>query len=58
MMQQHAGHFGLMFVELPFARKPDTICAIATKAAMKDAGVAWLMEVVFASVGAGRNRNR
>jgi len=25
---------------------------------MKDAGVAWLMEVVFASVGAGRNRNR
>jgi hypothetical protein len=47
-----------MFVELPFARKPDTICAIATKAAMKDAGVAWLMEVVFASVGAGRNRNR
>lgn len=58
LMQQHAGHFGLMFVELPFARKPDTICAIATKAAMKDAGVAWLMELVFASVGAGRNRNR
>ncbi len=54
LVEQHAGRFGLVFVELPFARKPDTIRAIVTKAAMRDAGIAWLMQVVVGSIGAGR----
>nr|WP_027574586.1 LysR family transcriptional regulator [Bradyrhizobium sp. WSM1743] len=54
LVEHHAGRFGLVFVELPFARKPDTIRAIATKAAMKDAGIAWLMQVVVGSIGADR----
>ncbi|MBR0906839.1 LysR family transcriptional regulator [Bradyrhizobium liaoningense] len=54
LAEHHAGRFGLVFVELPFTRKPDTIRAIATKAAMRDAGIAWLMQIVVGSVGAGR----
>ncbi|WP_309143199.1 LysR substrate-binding domain-containing protein [Bradyrhizobium cajani] len=54
LVEQHAGRFGLVFAELPFARKPDTIRAIATKAAMRDAGIAWLMQIVVGSIGAGR----
>ncbi|MCA1361178.1 LysR family transcriptional regulator [Bradyrhizobium sp. IC3069] len=55
LVEQHASRFGLVLVELPFARKPDTIRAIATKAAMKDAGIAWLMQIVVGSIGAGRS---
>lgn len=54
LVEHHAGRFGLVFVEPPFTRKPDTIRAIATKAAMRDAGIAWLMQVVVGSIGAGR----
>lgn len=54
LVEHYAGRFGLVFVELPFARKPDTIRAIATKAAMRDAGIAWLMQVVVGSVGTTR----
>ena len=50
LVERHAGAFGLTFVELPFKRKPDPIRAIATKAAMMDAGVAWLMDILVASV--------
>ena len=46
----YALRFGLTFVELLFRRKPDPIQAVATKAAMKDAGVAWLMEAIVSSV--------
>jgi len=52
LVQRHAAQFGLGFVDLPFKRKPDSIEAIATKSALKDTGVAWLMETavaVFAS---------
>ncbi|MCK1544555.1 LysR family transcriptional regulator [Bradyrhizobium sp. 179] len=54
LVEHHAGRFGLVFVELPFARKPDTIRAIATKAAMRDPGIAWLMQIVVGSVGTAR----
>lgn len=54
LVEQHAGRFGLVFAELPFTRKADTIRAIATKAAMRDAGIAWLMQVVVGSIGTSR----
>jgi DNA-binding transcriptional LysR family regulator len=49
----HAARFGLTSAELPFKRKPDPILAIATKAAMMDDGVSWLMEVLVSSVAPG-----
>jgi DNA-binding transcriptional LysR family regulator len=50
LVERNAARFGLASAELPFKRKPDPIQAIATKAAMTDAGIAWLMEVVVGSV--------
>ena len=54
LVERHAARFGLVSVELPLRRKPDLIQAIATKAAMMDAGIAWLMGAIVASVAAGR----
>jgi DNA-binding transcriptional LysR family regulator len=54
LVQLHAARFGLAYAELPFGRKPDPIRAIATKAAMKDAGIAWLMETTVAVVEPNR----
>jgi DNA-binding transcriptional LysR family regulator len=49
LVERHAGAFGLTSVELPFKRKPDPIHVIATRAAMMDAGVAWLMDAIVAA---------
>lgn len=51
LVQQYAAPFSLEAVELPLKRKPDVIQAVATKAAMMDAGVAWLMELVVEQAG-------
>ena len=48
LVRRHAAQFGLAFVDLPFKRKSDSIEAIATKAAMRDAGIAWLIETTVA----------
>jgi DNA-binding transcriptional LysR family regulator len=55
LVAHYAGRFALAYAELPFVRKPDTIRAVATKAAMRDAGIAWLMEIVVDSIAAVRN---
>jgi DNA-binding transcriptional LysR family regulator len=43
LVRRHSARFGLTAVELPFKRKADPVQAVTTKAAMLDAGVAWLM---------------
>jgi DNA-binding transcriptional LysR family regulator len=43
LVRRHATRFGLTAAELPFKRKADPIQAVTTKAAMLDAGVAWLV---------------
>ncbi len=48
LVQQHAAQFGLVSVDLPFKRKSDSIEAIASKAAMRDPGIAWLMAITVA----------
>lgn len=58
LVQLHAARFGLTYAELPFGRRPDPIQAIATKAAMKDAGIAWLMETAVAVVAPNRQLKR
>jgi len=51
LVDRYAAKFGLASVELPVKRKPDVIQVIATKAAVMDAGVAWLMELVVEEAG-------
>ena len=50
LVERHATRFALQLVELPLKRKFDAIMAIATKAAMMDAGIAWLTEQIAAEV--------
>ena len=42
MVTHCAAQFGLVTVDLPVLRRRDPVCAVATKAAMMDAGIAWL----------------
>lgn len=51
LVRQYAALFSLEAVELPLKRKPDVVQAVATKAAMMDAGVAWLMELMVEQAG-------
>jgi DNA-binding transcriptional LysR family regulator len=53
LVTSHAARFGLTTAELPFKRKPDPIIAVATKAAMMDDGIAWLMGVLISSAKPG-----
>jgi DNA-binding transcriptional LysR family regulator len=57
LVERHAARFGLTSVALPFKRKPDPIRAVATKAAMMDPGIAWLMEIVAESIAPGAPRD-
>ena len=54
LVERHAARFALAIVELPLKRKSDLIQAVATKAAMLDAGTAWLMELIVETVGPAR----
>jgi DNA-binding transcriptional LysR family regulator len=50
LVASHAARFDLVSAELPFKRKPDPVFAIATRAAMMDDGISWLMDVLVSSV--------
>lgn len=54
MVDQHAARFGLTAAPLPFRRKADVVQAVTTKAALMDAGVAWLMGVLVELFGLRR----
>lgn len=54
LVERHANRFALAFVELPLKRKPDPIQVVATKAAIMDSGIEWLMELIVEWVGPGR----
>lgn len=41
-----APRFRLAYADLPFKRKPDSIQAVTTKAAMRDDGIVWLVELL------------
>jgi DNA-binding transcriptional LysR family regulator len=58
LVRRHAARFGLAFVDLPFKRKSDSIEAVTTKASMKDAGIAWLIETAVALSAADRQSIR
>ncbi len=50
LVASHAARFDLVSAELPFKRKPDPVFAIATRAAMMDDGISWLMDLIVSSV--------
>jgi DNA-binding transcriptional LysR family regulator len=54
LVANHAARFGLVSAELPIKRKPDQVLAIATRAAMMDDGISWLMGVLVSSVAPGK----
>jgi DNA-binding transcriptional LysR family regulator len=53
LVSRHAARFGLTAVELPFERQADPIQAVTTKAAMSDAGVAWLVGILVSLFSTG-----
>jgi DNA-binding transcriptional LysR family regulator len=55
LVERYAASFALALVELPLKRTSDVIQAVATKAAMMDAGVAWLMELVVEEARSGKS---
>jgi hypothetical protein len=55
LVERHAARFALAVVGLPLKRKSDLIQAVVTKAAIMDAGIAWLMELIVEWVGPGQN---
>ena len=56
LVQRHAKRFGLQFREIPLhsPRQPYAIGVVSTKAAMADAGVAWLFETLARRLSAAR----
>jgi DNA-binding transcriptional LysR family regulator len=55
LVERHAARFALAVAELPLKRKSDQIQAVATKAAIMDAGIDWLMKLIVEWVRPGRN---
>ena len=45
-MMRYAARFGVVSAKMPLSLRLDAICAIASKSAMMDAGVAWLFGVL------------
>ena len=56
LVARHAARFGLVATEPPWPLLSAPIQAVATRAAMLDAGVAWLVEMLSKSVRAGDRR--
>jgi DNA-binding transcriptional LysR family regulator len=60
LVAHRAKQFGLVTVDLPVLRRRDPVCAVATKAAMMDAGIAWLVnllkDVAWEEKGSPRSR--
>jgi DNA-binding transcriptional LysR family regulator len=46
LMARYGARFGLVAAELPLRRRSDTLSAVITKAAMMDAGIAWLLQIL------------
>lgn len=62
LVAMHGARFGVVSAKLPLQLRADDICAIVSKAAMGDAGVAWLFEALQATLAnatlARRQRRR
>jgi DNA-binding transcriptional LysR family regulator len=55
LVAQHADRFDLTMCPVPLAWKPDQVRVVASKAAMADAGIAWLFETIARCIEPGTN---
>jgi DNA-binding transcriptional LysR family regulator len=46
LMRLYGGRFGVASVEAPLALRDDELCVLATRAALMDAGLAWLFKTL------------
>jgi len=51
LVSRYSGVFGLDAIELPIERQADCMSAVATRAAMMDAGLAWLVNALHRVAG-------
>ena len=51
LVARHAGRFNLTTCPVPLPWKPDPVRVLASKAAMADAGIAWLFETMERCMG-------
>lgn len=54
LVERHAARFDLVMRSVPFPWTPDPVRVVASRAAMADAGVAWLFETVARCMGPTR----
>ena len=57
LVAMHAARFGVVASEMPFSHPQSIVRAVATKAAMMDAGIAWLVDTLEHVSQASRSRN-
>src|SRR5262245_24711945 len=53
LVERHAARFNLVMRPVPLPWTPDPVRAVASRAAMADAGIAWLFETMARCIGAG-----
>jgi DNA-binding transcriptional LysR family regulator len=58
LVAMHAARFGVAISELPLSYPHSTVRAVATKAAMMDAGIAWLVDTLERASQASRDKTR
>lgn len=58
LVERHADALGLVTVALPLPRPPDSMAAVTVRAALMDAGIAWLVEALARAAGRDNGENR
>jgi DNA-binding transcriptional LysR family regulator len=58
LVERHAARFGLTISPVPFPWTADPVRVVASRAAMADAGIAWLFETVSRCIGPSRRPRR
>jgi DNA-binding transcriptional LysR family regulator len=53
LVERHAARFNLVTRPVPLPWTPDPVRVVASRAAMADAGIAWLFDTMARSIGAG-----
>ena len=53
LIERHAARFNLVMRPVPLPWTPDPVRVVASRAAMADAGIAWLFETMARCIGAG-----
>jgi DNA-binding transcriptional LysR family regulator len=56
LVARYGARFGLVAAELPLRRRSDILRVVVTKAAMMDAGIAWLLQILAERVAPGLAR--